>query len=115
MSKSEQRVRLLLGEEFGKYFTERKLPIRLNLDGEAAFKKFDAVSEDGKVVAMVKDYSARNKVGNRTRLARVMQDLVSLHQVKTDRKFMYLSSEFLAWFRKTGDAVVPNGIEVRDF
>ena len=62
---------------------------------------------------MVKDYSVANKVGNRTRLARVMQDLLYLHLVKAGRRFMYLLSPFFAWFQKERDASVLLESEVR--
>ena len=50
--------------------------------------------------------------GNRKRQARVMQDMLYLHLVKADRKFMYLSRPFFAWFQEEHDAAVPSEIEV---
>ena len=112
MENRENEVRLHLEKEWDQRFSEKRLPVGLRADGEVAFKRFDAVSEDGRVVAMVKDYSAINKVGNRTRLAWVMQDLLYLHLVEADGKLMYISSPFFAWFKQEGDAAVPPDVSV---
>ena len=109
----ELRVREALRAEFGQEFLEKRLRTGVNAGGMAAFKKFDAVSADETVIAMVKEYSAVNVVGNRTRLARVMYDLICLHEADADVKFMYLSAAFLRWFKETHDAVVPQDVEVR--
>ena len=94
MVESELSVRAQLKDKFGQAFRERRLPIGFNAEGGEAFKKFDAVSVDGKIIAMVKDLSAGNEVGNQTRLARVMWDLLLLHMAQADHKFMYLSDSF---------------------
>ena len=113
MTLSEDQVRAHLQSEFKQTFTEKKLEVGHRVKGEAAYKRFDAVSDDGKIVAMVKDYSATNLNGNRTRLARVLQDMVYLHLAEASRKFMYLSPAFFDWFSKVGDGSVIPGIEVR--
>jgi hypothetical protein len=83
------------------------------VDGSPAYKRFDAVSLDSKIVAMVKDYSARNEAGNQTRHARAIRDLYYLCLVQADRRFMYLSREFLEWFERQKDAPVPPNVEIR--
>ena len=62
---------------------------------------------------MVKNYSAENLIGNRTRLARVMHDMVLLSEAKAEIRLMYLSKEFREWFETAPDAAVPSGIEIR--
>ena len=113
MVESEQSVRTELKETFRQAFSERQLPIGFNAEGGEAFKKFDAVSVDGKIIAMVKDLSAGNVEGNQTRLARVMWDLLLLHMAQADHKFMYLSDSFFEWFKGKKDAAVPRDVEVR--
>ena len=110
---AERRVRRMLQEEFRQPFSEAKLKFGTTLNGTRAAKRFDAVSEDQQIVAMVKDYSATNMQGNRTRLARVSHDLLLLHSVDAKRRFMFLSKPFYDWFRDTPDAVVPDDVCVR--
>ena len=110
---SELSVRAELKDKFGQPFSERQLPIGFNAQREEAFKKFDAVSDDGKIIAMVKDLSSGNERGNQTRLARVMWDLLLLHMAEADHKFMYLSHSFFQWFKGQSDAAVPRDVEVR--
>ena len=110
---AEKCVCRTLDAEFGKKFSGQKLRVGRQADGTPGTKAFDAVSEDGRIIAMVKDYSAENLVGNRTRLARVSHDLLLLHLAKADTKFMYLSKPFYAWFETPIDAVVPPDVEVR--
>jgi len=114
--KAEKRVRRWLEAEFGKEFSEQQLDAGQRLGGTPGKKKFDAVSDSGQIVAMVKDYpakSVRNLQGNRTRLVRVSHDLLLLHLVQADHKFMFLSAPFLQWFETTKDAVVPSDVKVR--
>ena len=110
---AEQRVLRTLEKEFRQPFSETPLQFGTRLNGTPATKKFDAVSKDHRVVAMVKDYSATNMQGNRTRLARVSHDLLVLHSVDAKSKFMYLSKPFYDWFRDASDAVVPDDVSVR--
>ena len=113
MTVSEDRVRSHLQSEFKQTFTEKQLAAGVRLCGEVTLKRFDAVSEDNKIVAMVKDYSATNLNGNRTRLARVLQDMVYLYLAEGPCKFMYLSPSFYDWFKTVKDGSVLPGIEVR--
>ena len=111
---SEIRVRAALKKEFNQVFTGEKLKVGEKLNDKDSFKRFDAVSKDQKTVAMVKNYSAHNKAGNRTRLARVLQDMVYLYLSEPKHKFMYLSPEFYDWMEnQTNDGSVLPGIEVR--
>ena len=110
---AEHKVQVALAKEFGQPFAARTLQVGLKLNREPAYKEFDAVSLDGKVVAMVKDYSAQNLQGNQTRHARVMRDLYYLSLVKAEKRFMYLSAEFYEWFATQQDASIPYGLEVR--
>ena len=113
MRKDERRVLRALKREFGQHFEEMKVDCGIRADGVPARKKFDAVSENRDIIAMVKNYSAKNLNGNKTRLARVMHDMVLLSQAKTKLRFMYLSKEFYDWFETAKDAPVPSGIEIR--
>lgn len=110
---AERLVRKALTSEFQTDFSEKRMPLGKTLSGEDAQKRFDAVSENCEIVVMVKDYSAANKTGNRTRLARVSHDLLLLHTVDANYKFMYLSKPFYEWFKDIYDAVVPNDVVVR--
>ena len=110
----ERMVRAELEMEFGKPFGERELAVGRRLDGATALKNFDAVSNDKKVVASVKNLTVANQNGNRTaRLPRVMHEMLLLHFVVADRKFMYLSQVFIDWLKSHRDAVIPDGVEVR--
>ena len=111
---SENAVRSLLYREFDQSFEERELEVGEKVNGETAKKKFDAVSKDGAIIAMVKDYSAINLNGNRTRLARVLQDMVYLHLApNADHKYLFLSPAFYEWFAEVRDGSVIPGVEVR--
>jgi hypothetical protein len=107
------RVREALKREFGQTFRERILQVGHKIDGRPAYKKFDAVSSDSKIVAMVKDYSAENVAGNQTRHARVIRDLFYLHFAQAEQRFMYLSPEFLQWFGQQNDAVALPDVGIR--
>ena len=113
MREDEKRVLRALEREYKQPFGERQLDCGTREDGQPSVKKFDAVSTDKKIIAMVKNYSAENMQGNRTRLARVMHDMVLLVQADVQTRLMYLSPEFYAWFKSTYDAPVPRGIEIR--
>ena len=110
---AEQRVKSALEREFKQPFNEERLLAGKKLDGTAAYKKFDAVSSNGKIVAMVKDYSAGNEQGNQTRHARVMHDLYYLSLVSADKKLMFLSKQYYEWFVEQNDAAIAPGIELR--
>ena len=111
---SEVRVRTALEKEFDNDFNGEKLKVGKKLNGKDSLKRFDAVSKDQQTVEMVKNYSAHNKAGNRTRLARVLQDMVYLYLSEPKRKFMYLSPEFYDWMEKeANDGSVLPGIKVR--
>jgi hypothetical protein len=111
--KAEARVQAALAEEFGQLFAEIRLQVGSKLDGQPAYKYFDAVSQDKNIVTMVKDYSAENVAGNQTRHARVMRDLYYLSLVKARRRYLYLSKDFYQWFIRQEDASIASGIEVR--
>lgn len=111
--KAQARVQTALQKEFGVTFVERAVELGITIGGQNARKKFDAVSPDGKIIAMVKDFSARNLAGNQTRHARVIRDLYFLSLVSAQHKFMYLSPAFVDWFKTQLDAVVAKDIEVR--
>ena len=113
MRSAEAKVRQLLSREFKGRFKETRLQIGKNIKGKPAFKKFDAVSNNKRIVAIVKDYSADNIRGNQTRHARVVRDLYYLSLVKAERKFMYLSRDYYEWFKQQRDAAIAPGIEVR--
>ena len=113
MRKDERLVLRALKREFGQHFEEMKVDCGIRADGVPARKKFDAVSENRDIIAMVKNYSAENLIGNRTRLARVMHDMVLLSEAKAEIRLMYLSKEFREWFETAPDAAVPSGIEIR--
>ncbi len=111
---AEAKVQTDLAKEFGQTFTEKRLPVGCRWDGTVAYKGFDAVSAEGKVVAMVKNYSASNLVGNQTRKARVMQDLYHLSLVDgAEWRIMYLSRQFYNWFVGQPDAAIASAIKVR--
>jgi len=110
---AEDNVRAALLREFGQPFEERQLQVGFKLGGDPAYKWFDAVSRDGRIVAMVKNYSARNLQGNQTRHARVMRDLYYLSLVEAKSKFLYLSADFHKWFTEQRDASIASAIELR--
>ena len=113
MKKAEEKVISALKREFRQQFKEDKLSAGIRYDGSAAYKKFDAVSEDRKVVAMVKEYSSNNANGNQTRKVRVNSDIHYLSLVKANKKLMYLSPDYHTWFIMQNDAAIPKGIELR--
>ena len=110
---AEKRVKEALKREFGQDFQRKVLRVGRTMDGSPAYKEFDAVSSDSKIVAMVKDYSAQNEVGNQTRHARVIRDLYYLCLAQVDQRFMYLSREFLEWFGQQKDASVSHNVKIR--
>ena len=113
MREDEKRVLRALERKYKQPFEECQLDCGTREDGQTSVKKFDAVSMDKKIIAMVKNYSAKNMQGNRTRLARVMHDIVLLLQADGQTRLMYLSPEFYAWFKSAHDAPVPRGIEIK--
>jgi len=100
-------------QEFGMPFRKVTLQVGTAIDGKPALKEFDAVSGDQRVIAMVKDYTAENEVGNQTRHARVMRDLYYLSLCQADHRFLFLSSPYYAWLRMQRDAAIATGIELR--
>ncbi|MCI0809009.1 MAG: hypothetical protein J4N63_07635 [Chloroflexi bacterium] len=113
MRDDERRVLRSLKRKYRQNFKEEELDCGVRADGVPVRKKFDAVSENRDIIAMVKNYSAENLIGNRTRLARVMHDMVLLSEAKAEIRLMYLSKEFREWFETAPDAAVPSGIEIR--
>ncbi len=114
---AEQRVISALEREFGQRFEEIGLSAGKRFDGSPAHKKFDAVSADLKVVAMVKECvgdSVKNEAGNQTRKDRVNSDMHYLSLVNADKKLMYLSPDYHRWFVCQNDAAIPPGIELRE-
>jgi hypothetical protein len=110
---SETRVQKLLEKEFGTPFSKKTLSIGWNIQSKPASQEFDAVAEDGRVIAMVKDYIAENLAGNQTLHARAMRDLYFLSQVQAQRRFLFLSKDYYQWFSEQRDAAIAPGIEVR--
>ena len=110
---AEDNVRGALQREFGQPFEARKLQVGFRLSGDPAYKRFDAVSQDGGIIAMVKNYSARNVEGNQTRHARVVRDLYYLSLAEAKSKFLYLSTDFYDWFTEQRDAAIAPAIELR--
>lgn len=110
---SEKRVRAALTEEFCMPFREKRLETGRTISGEPAFKKFDAVSSNSKIIAMVKDLSAENRAGNKTRHARVIRDLYYLALAHAEKRFMYLSPVFYEWLRMQKDVPIPQNVAVR--
>ena len=113
-ARSEKVVRDELERQYHQRFTEQELSVGSRLDGSEGQKNFDAVSDDRNIVAMVKDLTADNEKHNRvTRLPRVMQDLLLLHLVDAEFKYMYLSEAFRSWMESYRDAVIPDDVVVR--
>lgn len=110
---AEGRVRAALSKEFDVPFREAQLSVGTAIDGEPALKKFDAVAQHKRIIAMVKEYSAENLNGNQTRHARVMRDLYYLSLAQAERRFIYLSGSFYKWLAMQRDASIAPGIEVR--
>ena len=113
---AEQRVISALEREFGQRFQELKLSAGKRFDGSVADKRFDAVSEDRKVVAMVKECkgdSVKNETGNQTRKVKVNSDIHYLSLVNADKNLMYLSPDYHRWFVRQNDAAIPPEIELR--
>lgn len=109
---AEARVRAVLSKEFDDTFEEEVLQVGIALDKKPALKKFDAVARHKKIIAMVKDYSAKNLRGNQTRHARVMRDLYYLSLAQAEQRFMYLAAPFYEWLATQRDAAISPGIEV---
>jgi len=110
---AEALVRQALSNEFGVPFREKGVHLGTTLVGTKGYKRFDAVSPDQKIIAMVKEFPAGKEEGNQTRKARVMQDLYLLSLIPAERRFMYLLASFYEWLKRRPDAVIVSGIEVR--
>ena len=110
---AEAAVRELLSQEFRMPFRKVTLQVGTAINGKPALKEFDAVSANGSVVAMVKDFTARNIKGNQTRHARVMRDLYYLSLCQAEHRFLFLSSPYYDWLKTQRDAVIAPGIKLR--
>lgn len=113
MVNAEIRVRRSLSEEFGIPFIKMQLQVGIAIDGKPALKEFDAVSKDQMVIAMVKDFTAKNERGNQTRHARVMRDLYYLSLCEARQRFLYLSPSYYIWLKTQRDSAIAANIKVR--
>jgi hypothetical protein len=107
----EPFVRGWLAERFGVTFSKRVLP----LTGCAGVHEFDAVSEDGKIVASVKSSSGltsgqRNPSG---KFHASFEELYFLSLVAAEKRLLVLTSrEFYNLFKKRSEGRVAPGIEL---
>lgn len=107
----EPYVRGRLAERFGVTFSKRMLP----LAGCKGVHEFDAVSEDGKIVASVKSSSGRTS-GDRNPSGKFhasFEELYFLSLVSAEVKLLVLTSrEFYDLFKKRSAGRIAPGIEL---
>ena len=107
----EPYVRGKLSERFGVTFSKRMLP----LTGCDGVHEFDAVSEDGRIVASVKSSSGRTS-GQRNPSGKFhasFEELYSLSLVAAEQRLLVLTShEFFDLFKKRSEGRIVPGIEL---
>ena len=106
-------VKKLLEKEYGQPFESKRLSLGSGLE-----KQFDAVSEDGTVVAMVKafkvPYSDSTQQQLKTRFERCLVDCVYLSAVpKAKHRLFYVSGDYLLPFKSQIEILFKGKVAVR--
>ena len=110
----EQRVREMLAALFGVPFSKQRLPLATRrADGSEILREFDAVSEDGKIMAEVKSDKHTDKAFVTTRFPRAMLACRYLELCSAEQKVVvFTDKEFYQHFRAAADGLLQGGVEV---
>jgi hypothetical protein len=111
----EEYVRTELARQFGRRFEKKALVLSQRSDGSDATHEFDAVSEDGRIVAAIKSSSGKTSGGRLPsgKIAAAYKDLYFLSLARAERRFLVLTDpEFHAIFIGNCDGKLAAGIEV---
>jgi len=112
----EPFVRKELGRWFsGHVFSEKALPVGKKRNGTNAYHKFDAVSEDGAIVASIKSHSWKTSGGKRPagKIGAIYQALYFLSLVKAETKLLILTDEeAYKGFLKDSDGKVTSVVRI---
>jgi hypothetical protein len=110
----EKFVRKELEKNYpGHIFTEKELPLRKRKSGEYAKHRFDAVSEDGKIVASIKSHSWLTSGGKLPsgKIGQIYQSLYLLSLVDAKTKLLILTDkETYEGFTAMSDGKIADGI-----
>jgi hypothetical protein len=97
----------------GRRFKKLELEIGVKRDGSPAFHEFDAVSEDGRVVASVSCAAGRTS-GDRAPTGQsryAYKEVYFLSRTKASKKILVLADELLfSVFTKESDGKLPEGV-----
>lgn len=112
----EPWVRNWLSNQFpGHIFESRVLPLtRITWDSPGNHE-FDAVSEDGRIVASIKGHSWKTRTGNlpMAKYASLYQELYFLSLAEADKRFLILTNkELFDDFRNRSRGKIADGIEL---
>ena len=113
----EPFVQKKLGKWFsGHVFEEKALQVGKRKDGTNAYHKFDAVSEDGTIIASIKSHSWKTSGDKRPagKIGAIYQSLYFLSLVKADTKLLILTDEeTYKGFLKDSDGKVTKDIRIK--
>ena len=112
----EPWVRNWLTRQFPEHrFDRRHLVLTCITQEKPGSHEFDAVSEDGTVVAAIKGHSWKTSGGNlpAAKYASMYQELYFLTLVKADRRFLILTNEEMySDFQNRSKGKIADGIEL---
>lgn len=112
----EKYIQKKLSKEYHQTFSEKKIKIGKKKNGNPAVYKFDAVSENEKIIAGIKSHSGRTGGGNfpRSKAGMTYAEIYFLTLAKANKKLLILTSkEFYDLFIKNSDGKIPKNIEIR--
>jgi len=105
----EEKVREILGKEFGTCFREKPLTLTTGYQ-----RRFDLVSEDSKVVGEIKTDKYTEKAYENTRLPRAMLACRYLELVDADAKLLvFTNRQLYERFKKDASKLGVKGIQLR--
>lgn len=111
----ENYVRKQLTEKFGQPFSKKRLSIGYKANGQPTTREFDAVSEDGAIVADIKSSTGKTSGGKNPsgKVAAAYKDLYFLSLVKAPRRLLILTDpNFYAILQRNSDGKLAPGLEL---
>src|SRR2546427_4538976 len=114
--KAEESVRNKgLPERFHQRFEKRALRVGTKQDGSPAMHEFDAVSENGDIVASIKAHSGKTTGGNppQGKFNSAFAEVLFLSIVPAREKYLVLTDpRFHELFRSKADGKLPSGVKL---
>lgn len=104
-----------LERTFHQAFNPKSLDIGRKANGLKAYHEFDAVSEDGRIIAIVDNHTWLRKNGRpcNDRIAKLYQAILFLSMAWAERKLLVLTDhDTYLGFGQESDGKLPKGVEL---